>query len=304
VIAIDPVLAAIGDVPYERDAPLGKRTTFGIGGPADVLARPQDEDQLVRVLAAARDAGAPVFILGGGSNLLVADRGVRGVVIALAGELARIEVQQGGAAIAVGAGSTFPRLTRSALNLGWRPAIGWMGTPGQVGGALKMNAGTKHGEIGDVVVHVRGATADGPIVIDKQGCGFGYRKSDFPPRLVLTGAQLQCDSRETEKVEELDRMAKELLKRRHDTQPKLRSAGSIFKNPPGDYAGRLIEEAGLKGAREGNAQISDVHANFVVNLGGALAADVVTLAERARATVKQRTGVDLEWEVKRVGEFA
>jgi UDP-N-acetylmuramate dehydrogenase len=245
-----------------------------------------------------------VFVLGGGSNLLVGDRGIRGVVLTLGGELKRIEVLEDGAAIAVGAGATFPRLTRSAIDLGWRPAIGWMGTPGQVGGALKMNAGTRDGEIGDVVVHVRAATPDGPMVIDKDRCGFGYRKSDFPDRCVLTKALLRCDSRESENAAELDRMAKELLKRRHDTQPKLRSAGSIFKNPEGDYAGRLIEAAGMKGAREGNAQISEVHANFVVNLGDATARDVVTLAERARDEVRSRFGVELRWEVRRVGEFA
>lgn len=303
-MTLDDLAAAIADVPHERDAPLKKRTTFAIGGPADLLVTPGTEDELVRVLEAARDAEQPVFVLGGGSNLLVGDRGIRGVVVTLGGDLKKVAVLEDGAAIAVGAGATFPRLTRSALNLGWRSAIGWMGTPGQVGGALKMNAGTRDGEIGDVVVHVRAATADGPMVIAQEQCGFRYRKSNFPDRCVLTSALLRCDSRESEKAAELDRMAKELLKRRHDTQPKLRSAGSIFKNPEGDYAGRLIEAAGLKGSRVGNAQISEVHANFVVNLGDATAADVVTLAERARAEVKQRFDVDLEWEVRRVGEFA
>jgi UDP-N-acetylmuramate dehydrogenase len=300
---VDAFLSAIAEVQVERDAPLGKRTTFGIGGPADLLVTPRDEEQVVRVLAAAEAQQLPWFVLGGGSNLLVADRGVRGVVIALGGELKELEVLEGGDAIACGVGTTFPRLTRTALNLGWPSAIGWMGTPGQVGGALKMNAGTRHGEVGDVVSEVRAATSDGVISLDHEACGFSYRSSSFPPRAVLTRARLQCDSRQTEKVDEMDRMAKELLAKRHASQPKLRSAGSIFKNPPGDYAGRLIEAAGLKGASQGKAQISDVHANFVVNTGGATAADVVALAERAAAEVLARFGVTLEWEVKRVGEF-
>lgn len=300
--ALEALLAALGDVPAERDAPMHKRTTFGIGGPADVLVSPRDRDELIRVLATAKRHAQPVLVLGGGSNLLVGDGGIRGVVIALAGELTRIEVQQGGAAIAVGAGATFPRLTRTALDLGWRPAMGWMGTPGQVGGALKMNAGTRDGEIGDVVVVVEAATAEGPITFDREACGFSYRKSQFPDQVVLTSAFLQCDHHRTDRIVELDRMAKELLQKRHRTQPKLRSAGSLFKNPPGDYAGRLIEACGLKGLRVGNAQISEVHANFVVNLGGATARDVVTLAERAQREVQERFGVSLEWEVRRVGE--
>lgn len=299
--ALDGLLAELRDVPVERDAPMHKRTTFGIGGPADVLASPRDRDELVRILAAAQRHGLSLFVLGGGSNLLVGDGGIRGVVIALSGELTRIEVREGGAAIAVGAGATFPRLTRTALDLGWRPAMGWMGTPGQVGGALKMNAGTRDGEIGDVVVVVEGATAEGPITFDREACGFSYRKSQFPDQVVLTSALLQCDHHRTDRIVELDRMAKELLQKRHRTQPKLRSAGSLFKNPPGDYAGRLIEACGLKGHRVGNAQISEVHANFVVNLGGASARDVVTLAERAQRAVKERFGVELEWEVRRVG---
>ncbi len=301
--AIDELVAELADVPVELSAPMSKRTTFGIGGPADALVSPRDRDELIRALAAAKRRALPTFVLGGGSNLLVGDGGIRGVVIVLAGELTRIEVREGGAVIAVGAGATFPRLTRSALNLGWRPAIGWMGTPGQVGGALKMNAGTRDGEIGDVVVSVEGATADGPITFARAACGFSYRKSQFPDQVVLTGALLQCDHHRTDRIVELDRMAKELLQKRHRSQPKLRSAGSLFKNPAGDFAGRLIEAAGLKGLREGSAQISEVHANFVVNLGGASARDVMALAERARREVKERFGTDLEWEVRRVGEF-
>jgi UDP-N-acetylmuramate dehydrogenase len=181
-----------------------------------------------------------------------------------------------------------------------------------VGGALIMNAGTRHGEIGDVVVEVRAADADGARTFDREACAFTYRNSHFQQRasdsnsarLVLTSTLLRCDSRKTDETEELDAMAKDLLHRRHASQPKLRSAGSIFKNPPNDFAGRLIEAAGLKGFTVGRAQVSTVHANFVVNLGGASAADVVAVATHAQTKVRDQFGVTLEWEVRRVGDHA
>lgn len=304
-------IAAQG-VEVRTDELLAKRTTFGIGGPADLFVIATDEAHVVSALRVARDHKLPLFVLGGGSNLLVGDGGIRGMVLTLSGALASLTVLDGGAAIHAGAGVTYPRLTRTALDLGWTPAVGWMGTPGQVGGALIMNAGTRHGEIGDVVVEVRGATAEGPSTFDRAACGFTYRNSHFQERasdanasrLVLTSTTLRCDSRKTDETEQLDAMAKDLLHRRHASQPKLRSAGSIFKNPPNDFAGRLIEAAGLKGFTVGRAQVSPVHANFVVNLGGASAADVVAVAAHAQTKVRDQFGVTLEWEVRRVGVHA
>jgi UDP-N-acetylmuramate dehydrogenase len=310
--ALAAVAEALGGIEHERDYPLARRTTMGVGGPADLFVVAREEEEVVRVLAAARAHAAPVFVLGGGSNLLVGDLGIRGVVLTLSGSLATLTVLEGGDVIEVGAGVTYPRLTRTALDLGWPPAVGWMGTPGQVGGALIMNAGTRHGEIGDVVVEVRAAGPDGLVRVPRAACGFAYRTSRFQgagdarvsgERLVLTGARLQCDSRKIDESQGLDAMAKDLLHRRHQSQPKLRSAGSIFKNPPGDFAGRLIEAAGLKGHTVGRAQVSPVHANFVVNLGGATAADVRAVAEHARAVVRDRFGVNLEWEVRQIGDF-
>jgi len=301
--ALPDLLEELPELVVERDVVLAKRTTFGIGGPADVIVNPRNEEELIAILRWCRDRALPWMILGGGSNVLIADKGIRGVLIALKGELAEIAVRDEGREILVGAGAKFPQLTKTALNLGWHSAVGWMGTPGQVGGALIMNAGTRDGEIGDVVIEVFAATADGALRISKESAGLSYRKSNFPSGAVLTKALLRCDSRQTFEADALNARAKNLLSRRHATQPKQRSAGSIFKNPPGDFAGRLIEAAGLKGEREGQAMISDVHANFIVNLGGARAADVIVLATRAQVRVKKLFNVDLEWEVKRIGDF-
>lgn len=300
---IDEACAALAGLELHRDEPMARRTTFGIGGPADVLAVARAEEDVGRVLHTAERLGVPLFVLGGGSNLLVGDGGIRGLTLTLGGALADLQVKDQGRRIDVGAGCSFARLTRAALEEGWRPALGWFGTPGQVGGALVMNAGTRDGELGDVVVEVRGATAAGPRTLTRAECGFGYRHSAFPAGLVLTAACLQCDSHQSNEAEALKVKAQELLTRRHATQPKLRSAGSLFKNPPGDFAGRLVEAAGLKGHQVGGAQISTVHANFVVNVGGATARDVLAVAERARAAVQASSGVDLQWEVRRVGEF-
>lgn len=300
---IEEACVELAGLEVHRNEPMSRRTTLGIGGPADLLVVAHSEDEVARVLGVAERLGLPQFVLGGGSNLLVGDGGIRGIVLTLGGALATLSVLEGGRRIEVGAGCSFARLTQVALEQGWRPAVGWFGTPGQVGGALVMNAGTRDGEIGDVVVEVRAATSAGPMRLTHAACDFGYRKSAFPAGAVLTGACLQCDSHQSNEAEALKGMAQGLLTRRHATQPRLRSAGSVFKNPPNDFAGRLIEAAGLKGHRVGAAQVSEVHANFVVNLGGATARDVLTLAEHARAAVKQHSGVELQWEVRRVGDF-
>jgi UDP-N-acetylmuramate dehydrogenase len=316
-------LRRVDGLEVDVDVVLAKRTTFGIGGPADVLVRASSEAHVQAVLTAIAAHDVPLFVLGGGSNLLVGDGGIRGVVLTLGGDLASLAIEDGGRRIVVGCGCTFPRLTRTALDLGWPGAVGWLGTPGQVGGAILMNAGSRWGEIGSDVVEVSAVDTAGTHRFDREACSFGYRTSVFQQRgvggaeldasitsadqetrrFVLTRAILKCDNASSEKAQELDATAKELLARRHRTQPRLRSAGSLFKNPPGDFAGRLIEAAGLKGFTVGRAQVSEVHANFIVNLGGATASDVVAVAAHVQATVQQHSGVTLNWEVRRVGVF-
>jgi UDP-N-acetylmuramate dehydrogenase len=301
---IKSFLADIGAVSYKLDEILADYTTFQIGGPADVIVYPRDEKELHLVMTAARAHLLPYFILGGGSNLLVSDLGMRGLVIHLAGEMETIKVSPDGKEIVVGTAVSFPKLTKIALECGWASALGWHGTPGLVGGALKMNAGGRLGEIGDVVESVQAVSQQGKCSFTREEAGFRYRNSSFPSDAILTFAKLRCENADREKAVEFVAKSRELVIRRKQTQPKHRSAGSMFKNPPSDFAGRLIEATGLKGTRIGDAEISQVHANFIVNLGKATAKDVRELSQLARETVYKQHGVLLEYEVKLVGEHA
>lgn len=292
----------IAGIDYKLNEPLAPYTTFRIGGPADILVCPRNEAELKTVLDVSERAGLPTFILGGGSNLLISDHGIRGVVIQLAGEMEEIRVSDDAKEIFVGAAVSFPKLTKVALDLGWEGALGWHGTPGLVGGALKMNAGGPLGELGAVVEAVHGVSQAGSHVFTHAESGFRYRNSAFPSDAILTFAKLRDDAGDRTKAPALIEKSRELVARRKRTQPKQRSAGSMFKNPPGDFAGRLIEAAGLKGTRLGDAQISEVHANFLVNLGRATATDVYKLSQLAHETVYKQFGVVLEYEVKLVGE--
>jgi UDP-N-acetylmuramate dehydrogenase len=314
----DAAICALAGIAVTVDAPMARRTTFGIGGPADLLVEARCDEDVAKVLALCGERRLPLFVLGGGSNLLVDDAGVRGIVMALGGQLAELLIAEDGRRIDVGCGCSFPRLTKTCIELGWPGAVGWIGTPGQVGGAVLMNAGSKQGELGDVISEVFVAVADRIDRVERHECDFSYRSSVFQrgwpvfqnsisspdpesSRFVLTRVILKCDNASRNFSSALASTASELLERRHRTQPKLRSAGSLFKNPPGDFAGRLIEAAGLKGFAVGRAQVSPVHANFVVNTGGATAADVVAVAEHVHAVVLERFGISLEWEVRRVG---
>jgi UDP-N-acetylmuramate dehydrogenase len=294
-------ISEIGDVPHKREEKLAAYTTFNIGGPADVMVFPRSPSELSRVMRSAHSFGLPTFFLGGGSNLLISDLGIRGVVLQLVGEMEQLTVSEDGKEIIVGAAVSFPKLTKTALDLGWQGALGWHGTPGLVGGALKMNAGSRLGEIGAVVETVHGVSLEAEHTFSRAQAGFSYRNSRFPAGTVLTFARLRCESADRSLGVELNKRSKELVVRRKQTQPKHRSAGSMFKNPPADFAGRLIEAAGLKGTRIGDAQISEVHANFIVNLGCATAQDVFELSRLARETVHQQSGVLLEYEVKLIG---
>ncbi len=282
-----------------QDAPLAPRTTIRVGGPADLLVRPADPDALAELLRAVRDLGVPLHVLGGGANTLVADAGVRGVVLRVPPDLAGEEARQG--TLLLGAGQPTSRLWVRAHALGLVGMEFIAGIPGTLGGALAMNAGTRIGEMQDVVRRVEVATADGAGFLDARELGFAYRTCHLPPGAVATRIEFALRAGD---VAESERVMQEDRQRRRRTQPLDRSSfGSTFRNPPGEFAGRLVEAVGLKGHRIGGAMWSDVHANFVVNLGGARARDVLALVNLARSRVKERFGIVLETEVRLAGEF-
>jgi len=282
-----------------RDAPLAPRTAIRVGGPADLLVRPADPDALGALLRAVRELGVPLAVLGGGANTLVADAGVRGVVLRLPQDFPGESVR--GETLVLSAGAPTARLPARAHERGLVGMEFIAGIPGTLGGATAMNAGTRIGEMKDVVARVELATAEGTGFVDAAALGFAYRTCRLPAGAVVTRVEVRL--RPGDVAESAARMQADRDQRRR-TQPLDRPTfGSTFRNPPGDHAGRLIEAAGLKGHRVGNATWSDVHANFVVNLGGAAARDVLALVKLARSRVLERFGVRLETEVRLLGEF-
>lgn len=282
------------------DVPLSRHTSLRVGGPAEAMATPADAAELGRVLALCNAHDLPTRVLGAGFNVLVADDGLEGVVLRLK-KLRAIE-QVGEDKIAVEAGASHATITRFCLEHGWAGLEFGAGIPGTLGGWLAMNAGIGVREIKDVVRSVTWMDTRGALApaAERRHLDFRYRElAGLPEGAVLVAAELAVTRSEPEAIQrEIDR----LLARRAATQPTdVPSCGSVFRNPEGDHAGRLIEAAGLKGARVGGAEISDVHANFIVNRGGATAGDVLALIALARETVERETGVALQTEVQLIG---
>jgi UDP-N-acetylmuramate dehydrogenase len=283
----------------QRDATLALRTAIRVGGPADLLVKPADPDDLAALLAACAELEVPVLALGGGANLLVADRGVRGVAVKLPGGFG--EESEAGARLVLSAGAPPSRLVARAQKCGLVGCEFLAGIPGTLGGCVAMNAGTRAGEMKDVVTRVEIATAGGAGWVPARDLGFAYRASHLPEGGVVTRLEVALAEGDVAAAAALMRAD---VERRRATQPLDRPTfGSTFRNPPGDHAGRLIEAVGLKGHREGKATWSALHANFVVNLGGASARDVLALVNLARARVRDAFGIALEPEVRLAGEF-
>lgn len=272
-------------------------TSFKIGGPADVLVEPADIEDVCLVVQQARARKVPFFVLGG-TNLLVRDGGIRGIVISLA-RLKGIKEEPGFILYAEG-GVGMPTLIGYAVRHSLAGLEWAAGIPGTVAGCVVMNAGTKLGEMKDSIKAVRMVNMKGQVVdVPAARVGFEYRRALLPRGIVVgVWVQLQQGVRS-----EIERMVKDYLHYRRDTQPlALPSAGCVFKNPPGDSAGRLIEAAGFKGVRVGDAEVSLKHGNFIVNRGGARAADVIALIGKVRSAIRRRTGVRLDLELKIVGK--
>jgi UDP-N-acetylmuramate dehydrogenase len=302
----EELIARLREIAQTRqDEPLSRYTTFGIGGPADVLVTVHTARELAAAVIATRQHGAPCFILGAGSNILVGDRGIRGVVIdnqakgiegprELAGEwVLRAE-----------SGTPFATLARNLAKQGYA-GIEWAcGIPGTLGGAVVYNAGAYGGCLADVLRSITVLDADSEERhVAAADLGLHYRSSvftrgEFAGRVVLS---LEITVTPGESLT-LTRRIAEYDAQRLDAQPRGRNSGSTFKNPPGHQAWELIDKAGLRGRRAGNAQISEKHCNFIENLGGARAADVFALIREAQRRVKEQSGIDLETEVELVGE--
>jgi UDP-N-acetylmuramate dehydrogenase len=285
--------------------PLARYTSMKIGGPADFYLEAENGAALARLLPLLKRHRTPVGFIGNGSNLLISDRGVRGAVVRLAGEFKRAEWREEGETIwlEVGAAYALTQLVRAAARKGYGGLEFAEGIPGTVGGALVMNAGAYGSEFEKIVDAVEGVDPDGRMIrLSRKEMTFTYRDSHWPAGAVVTRVRMRLRREEASQVSS---RVRELVAKRKSSQPSGHpNSGSMFRNPPEDFAGRLIEAAGLKGRRIGQAQISERHANFIVNLGGAKAEEVRRLMDLARAEVKKQFAVELVAEVKLIGEWA
>lgn len=276
-----------------RDELIGPRTTFRIGGPARIFAQPATVQEAVALWSACLEADVSVRVLGSGANLLVSDIGYDGVVIHL-GRLNTVAID--GARVIADAGASFPRLVIKTVQAGLAGFEGLGGIPAAVGGAVFMNAGGRHGEVFDVLESVVALDREGRLrELRRDRIAFGYRRSGLEGHVILSARFAMRE----ENPEALRERFEGVVNAKRATQPvREHSAGCIFKNPPGLSAGRMIEEAGLKGLRIGRAMVSPRHANFIVNTGGAGSDEVMTLIDAVRETVRARIGVELKLEVE------
>jgi UDP-N-acetylmuramate dehydrogenase len=278
------------------DAPLGPQTWFRAGGAAEVLFRPADVEDLSAFLAAL-PADVPVTVLGVGSNLLVRDGGVKGVVIRLMRGFTGIAVE--GHEVIAGAGAPDLNVALTARDHALAGLEFLSGIPGTIGGALRMNAGAYQGDLSQVLVSAEAVDRSGKVrAVSVADMGFSYRHSEAPADWIFTSARLRATPGDQL---EIARRIAEIDAARTDTQPRSRTGGSTFVNPPGHKAWELIDKAGCRGLRIGEAQVSEKHCNFLINLGAATAGEIEALGEEVRRRVLEKTGVRLEWEIRRIG---
>jgi UDP-N-acetylmuramate dehydrogenase len=282
-------------------APLKDFVWFRAGGPADLLFRPADLDDLVAFLV-ARPADLPLTVVGVGSNLLVRDGGIEGIVIRLPAAFGKVE-RIGDNQLRVGAAALDANVARAAADAGIGGLEFLRGIPGTIGGALRMNAGCYGREMRDILIEARAVTPTGEVVtLSAKEMGFTYRHSAAPEDLIFVDALLEGTPDDPATIR--TRM-EELVEQRERTQPiRSKTGGSTFTNPPGHKAWQLIDEAGCRGLMKGAAQVSEKHCNFLINTGEATASDIEALGEDVRARVKAKSGIQLEWEIKRIGRPA
>ena len=284
-----------------RNEPMKKHTTFRIGGPADYYLCPHSAKEIQKVVEICREEKIPYFILGNGSNLLVSDKGYRGAVIQLWKNVSDIRVD--GCLIEAKAGASLAKIAAQALEEGLTGMEFAAGIPGTLGGAVVMNAGAYGGEMKDILKEALVMDEEGKIfTLEKENLKLGYRTSIVKEKgYIVLAATLELKPGNREEIRKL---MEDLKQRRAEKQPlDMPSAGSTFKRPEGYFAGKLIMDAGLRGFSVGGAQISEKHCGFVVNTGGASASDVLNLIREVQKRVRENSGVELETEVKFLGEF-
>ena len=285
----------------ERDAPLAALTTYHLGGPVSTLVRAATLEMLAAVARVVREHSPPLLFVGRGSNLLVADRGFDGLAVVLVGEFERVSLDAAPGSVGAGGGVALPVMARRAAGAGRSGLEFFVGIPGSVGGAVRMNAGGHGRDTSEVLVQAR--------VVDLAGTGeeqtrtpaqlaLGYRRSALGPAEVVTGAEFRVTDAP---ADECERAIAEIVRWRREHQPGGSNGGSVFRNPPGDSAGRIIDAAGLKGHRVGGAFVSPKHANFFQADAGATADDVYRLICDVRHRVQASTGIALEPELRLVG---
>ena len=298
---LDQTAQALG-CPLRVDEPMARHTTFQIGGPADRFLTVENAAQLQGLLSCLRQAGIPYLVLGKGSNLLVSDKGIRGAVLHLGGDFKKVEVLPDGRTLRAGAGAPLASVCALARERSLTGLEFAWGIPGSVGGGAYMDAGAYGGEMRDVVSRVLHLGPDGaPGEARGEELCFGYRKSRYTGgEDIITAVEFTLQPGDPAAI--AGKM-EELMARRKDKQPyDMPSAGSVFKRPQNGFAAALIEQCGLKGRRVGGAQVSEKHAGFIVNTGGATCQDVLELISIIRKTVEEQTGTCLECEVRVTGE--
>lgn len=275
-------------------------TTWKIGGPVDLLLQPETIAELQQALKEAKRAGKPYYIIGAGSNLLVADDGLRATIIALGGSLCGLTID--GTTVTAEAGLPLPVLARKAAKAGLSGLEFAAGIPGSVGGAVVMNAGAYQSQMSNIIEQVLCCDLDGNLMtLKKEDCGFAYRNSRFKQdkTLIVLSVTLRLQMGDVETIEK--QMGHNAASRAAKQPTSYPNAGSVFQNPPGDAAGRLIEQVGAKGWKQGDAMVSEKHANFIVNIGAASCTDVLQLIVRIKQAVYEQTGILLEEEILYLG---
>ena len=282
------------------DEPMSRHTTFRVGGPADFFVTPKAKEEVRDVIRICKEAGMPYYIIGNGSNLLVSDAGYRGVIVQIYKEMNEVKVE--GDLVKAQAGALLSGIAAKALGAELSGFEFASGIPGTIGGACVMNAGAYGGEMKDVLESVTVLTGEGKIIeLSRNELELGYRTSVIAKKgYIVLGAVLKLERGDGEKIKTY---MDELKEKRVTKQPlEYPSAGSTFKRPEGYFAGKLIEDAGLRGFQVGGAQVSEKHCGFVINRNHATAADIMELMRQVQIRVKENSGVDLEPEVKRLGD--